>query len=71
VSYKGISLNCGYRVDIIVEEEVIFELKCVESVLPVHKAQLLTYLRLTGKRVGLIINFNTPLLTEGTARLVL
>jgi len=54
-----------------VHEEVVVELKCVERVLPVHEAQLLTYMQLTGKRVGLLINFNVPLLTKGITRRVL
>jgi GxxExxY protein len=58
VEFKGIHLDCGYRMDILVEESVILELKCVEHVLAVHEAQLLTYLKMTGKRVGLIINFH-------------
>lgn len=65
VHYKGINLDCGYRIDILVEDAVIIELKCVEHVLPVHEAQLLTYLRLTGKRVGLIFNFYVPVLARG------
>ena len=65
VRYKGVSLDCGYRVDLIVEDALIVELKCVEHILPVHEAQLLTYLRLTGKRVGLILNFNVSVLTRG------
>jgi GxxExxY protein len=56
VKYKNINLDCGYRIDQIVEDPVVLELKCVEHVLPVHEAQLLTYLKLTGKRVGLILN---------------
>jgi GxxExxY protein len=71
VEYKGIKLECGYRLDLIVQEEVIVELKCLERVLPIHEAQLLTYMRLTGKRVGLLINFNVPLLTQGITRRVL
>ena len=71
VEYKGLKLDCGYRLDLIVHEEVVVELKCVEKVLPVHEAQLLTYMMLTGKRVGLVINFNVPLLTKGITRRVL
>jgi GxxExxY protein len=71
IEYKGVNLDCGYRVDLIVEEEVILELKCLEKVLPIHQAQLLTYMRLTGKKVGLLINFNVPLLTQGITRRVL
>jgi GxxExxY protein len=65
VEYKGVNLDCGYRLDLVVQGEIILELKCVEHVLPVHEAQLLTYLRLTGKRVGLIINFNVATLVRG------
>ncbi len=65
VKYKGINLECGYRIDLIVEDLVVLELKCVEHILPVHEAQLLTYLKLTGKRVGLILNFHVPTLARG------
>jgi GxxExxY protein len=65
VRYKGIGLDCGYRIDLVVEELLILELKCAEHILPVHEAQLLTYLKLTGKRVGLILNFNVSVLTRG------
>src|SRR5581483_10660385 len=58
VTYKGLKLDCGYKLDIVVEEQVVLELKSVEQILPIHQAQLLTYLRLSGKRVGLLINFN-------------
>src|SRR5467141_2921036 len=71
VSYKGLQLDCGYKIDLIVGDEVIVELKSVERILPVHEAQLLTYLKLSGKKVGLLINFNTPLLTRGIIRRVL
>lgn len=71
VSYKGLQLDCGYKIDLIVADEVIVELKSVERILPVHEAQLLTYLKLSGKTVGLLINFNTSLLTQGIVRRVL
>jgi len=71
VSYKGLHLDCGYKIDVIVNDEVILELKAVEKILPVHEAQLLTYLKLSGKKVGLLINFNTSLLTQGIIRRVL
>src|SRR5271169_396770 len=71
VSYKGLLLGCGYKIDLIVQQEVVLELKAVEKLLPVHDAQLLTYLKLSGKRVGLLIIFNTPLLTRGIKRIVL
>ncbi len=69
--YKGLALDCGYRLDLLVDNEVIVEVKCVAALLPIHTAQLLTYLRLTGKRVGLIINFNVPVLKEGLRRVQL
>jgi GxxExxY protein len=65
VSYKGVCLDCGYRIDIVVADSVVLELKCVEHILPVHEAQHLTYLKLTEKRVGLIINFSVAALTRG------
>jgi GxxExxY protein len=71
VSYKGLQLDCGYKIDLIVNDEVIVELKAVEKILPVREAQLLTYLKLSGKKVGLLINFNSSLLTQGIIRRVL
>ncbi len=71
VAYKGLNLDCGYKVDLVVRDEVVLELKSVENLLPVHQAQILTYPRLTGKRVGLLINFNVPVLTQGIIRRVL
>jgi GxxExxY protein len=71
VGYKGLKLDCGYRMDVIVEDLVLIELKSIEQVLPVHEAQLLTYLRLSGKKVGLLINFNVSVLKNGIARRVL
>jgi GxxExxY protein len=65
VEYKDVKLDCGYRLDLVIEDSVVLELKCVEHTLPVHEAQLLTYLKLTGKRVGLIINFNVAVLVRG------
>jgi len=70
VIYKGVALDCGYRLDIIVEDAVILELKCVERVLAIHEAQLLTYLKLLDKPVGLIINFNVSVLKQGIVRKV-
>ena len=69
--YKDVKLDCGYRIDFIVEEKVVVELKAVEGLLPVHQAQLLTYLRLSALRVGLLINFNVPVLKDGIRRRVL
>jgi GxxExxY protein len=71
VVYKGLSLDCGYQIDLIVQDEVVVELKAIEKVLPVHQAQLLTYMKLTQKTVGLLINFNVPILTQGISRRVL
>lgn len=71
VNYKGIRLDCGYRLDFIVENKVVVELKAVEAIQPVHEAQLITYLKLTGCRVGLLINFNVPILKKGIIKRVL
>lgn len=71
VMYKGIKLDCGYRLDVVVADSVVIELKSVEQILPIHHAQLLTYLRLSGKRVGLLINFNVSVLKNGIVRRVL
>ena len=69
VEYKGIRLDCGYRLDLLVEDALIVELKAVDEVPPVHRAQLLTYLKLTGIELGLIINFNVPVLKDGIIRM--
>jgi GxxExxY protein len=71
VRYKGVNLDCGYRLDIVVADAVVVEVKAVESLTPLHQAQLLTYLRLGGWKVGLLINFNVPLLRDGIVRRVL
>ncbi len=71
VVYKDVKLDCGYRIDMLVEDQVILELKSVEGLLPVHEAQLLTYLRLSGKKIGLLMNFNEPVLKDGIIRRVL
>ncbi|HUE99973.1 MAG TPA: GxxExxY protein [Anaerolineales bacterium] len=71
VKYKGIELDAGYEIDLIYDKRVIVELKAVERVIPVHETQLLTYMRLTGIRVGLLINFNVPVLKDGIYRRVL
>lgn len=70
VIYKDVRLDCGYRLDMLVEDEVILELKAVEDVHPIHKAQILTYLRLSRKRVGLLLNFNVELMKDGIIRMV-
>ena len=71
VTYKDVKLDCGYRLDLAVKDTAIVELKAVEKILPVHEAQLLTYLRLSGKRVGLLMNFNVATLKDGIVRRVL
>jgi GxxExxY protein len=71
VVYKGVKLDCGYKLDLLVEEIVILELKCVERISSVHEAQLLTYLKLVNKPVGFVINFNVPILRHGLLRRVL
>jgi GxxExxY protein len=71
LNYKGVEVNCGYRLDFVVAGKVVVELKAVDAIAPVHEAQLLTYLKLTGCRVGLLINFNVPLLKAGITRRVL
>ena len=71
ITYKGIQLDCGYRIDLIVSDKVVVELKSVQEILPVHEAQLLTYLHLTGLRIGLLINFNVAVLKNGIRRRVL
>ena len=64
-------LDCGYRLDIVVDDQVVLELKCVAELTDLHKAQLLTYLKLSKKSVGLILNFNVPLMKQGIHRMVL
>lgn len=70
VKYDSITFDEGFRADVVVDDKVILELKSVEQVLRVHKKQLLTYLRLTGKRLGLLINFNEELIKDGISRVV-
>jgi len=71
VLYKGVKLDCGYLLDVLVEDTVILELKCAERICPVHEAQLLTYMKLLKKPVGFVINFNVPVLKQGLVRRVL
>jgi len=71
VVYKSVRLDCGYRIDVIVDDRVIVELKSIERLMPIHDAQVLTYMRLSGVRTGLLLNFNTPVLKEGIRRLML
>jgi GxxExxY protein len=70
LEYKGMKLECGYRLDLVVEEKAILEIKSVEVLLPVHDAQLLTYLKLSGLTVGLLVNFHSPVLKSGVHRMV-
>lgn len=69
--YKGVKLPVSYRIDLLVEQAVVVEIKAVEALLPIHEAQLLTYLKLGGLKVGLLLNFNVPVLTHGIRRRVL
>lgn len=69
--YNGLHIEAGYRLDILVDDQVIVELKAVEHLAPIHKAQLLTYLKLSGKNLGFLINFNVSLLKDGLERVVL
>ena len=71
VTYRGVKLDCGYRLDLLVEGQVIVELKAVDKLQPIHEAQLLSYLKLSGCQVGLLINFNVKILRYGIRRLVL
>lgn len=70
IVYKEIKLDCGFRIDLLVDNAIVIELKSVESLAPVHEAQLLTYLRFSRKRVGLLINFNVKILKEGLRRYI-
>ena len=70
IQYDSLAFDEGFRADIVVEDCIILELKSVESVAPVHKKQLLTYLRLTGKKLGLLLNFGAPLIKKGIFRIV-
>ena len=69
-SYKDISIPSAYRMDFLVQDRVVIELKVVENILPVHSAQLLSYLRLSGKTIGLLMNFNVPILKQGIKRVI-
>lgn len=68
ICYRGVIIDGAYRLDLLVEDQIVVEVKAVETVLPVHGAQLLSYLRLTKKPLGLLINFNVPVLTDGVTR---
>jgi GxxExxY protein len=69
IYYKGVELDCGYRLDLLVENQIILELKACEKLEPIHEAQLLTYLRLTGHKLGLLLNFNVPVMKDGMKRM--
>ena len=71
VEYKGINIDCGYRIDLLVANSLIVELKSVENVLPIHQAQLLTYMKLSGIKIGLLMNFNVKYMKNGIKRMVL
>ena len=71
VVYKGVRLDCGYRMDFVIEDRVILEVKAVEKLIAIHEAQLLTYLKLSGKRVGLMINFNSAVIRDSAIRRVI
>jgi GxxExxY protein len=71
VEYKGVKLDCGYRIDLIIEDLILIELKSIETLLPIHEAQILTYLKLTGLKIGLLINFNVAALRRGIKRIIL
>jgi len=70
IRYREVTLDCGYRIDLLVEDKVVVEVKAIESLHPVHKAQLLSYLRLSGHKAGLLINFNVTVLKTGIRRVV-
>lgn len=70
VVYRGVRIDCGYRLDLVVEGMVVVEIKAVERMLPIHEAQILTYLKLSGLPVGLLLNFNVPMMRDGIRRFV-
>ena len=70
IAYKGVNLDCGYRMDVVVEDSVIIEIKAVERIHSIHGAQLLSYLKLHNKKVGLLLNFHVPVLKSGIKRVV-
>ncbi len=71
IEYKGVKLDCDYRLDLLVEHKVVVELKTVDALASVHEAQLLTYMKLTGCKIGLLINFNVPVLKAGIKRMII
>ena len=71
VIYRGLQIEAGYRLDLLVNDQVILELKAIDQLLPIHQAQLMTYLRLSGKTLGFLINFNVPVIKVGIKRVVM
>ena len=71
VNYKKVHVSCGYRIDLLIEDKIILELKCVDKFLPIHEAQILTYMKLSGVKIGLLINFNAKYLRNGIKRFVI
>ena len=71
IEYKDIKLDCGYRIDLLIDNKIIVELKSVDKILPIHQAQLLTYMKLSGIRIGLLMNFNVIYMKTGIKRMVL
>lgn len=71
IVYEGHRLDAGLRLDVIVDDAVVVEIKAVDSLHPVHEAQMLTYLKITGKRLGLLVNFNVPVIRRGIKRIIL
>ncbi len=71
VVYKGVKLDCGYRLDLLVADRVVLELKCIDALAPIHDSIMLTYMKLSGHKIGLLINFNVLVLKDGIKRLVL
>ena len=70
IRYKGVHLDCGYRMDMVIQNGLVLELKAIERILPIHQVQLLTYLRLSGTWLGLLLNFHVPVLQRGIQRIV-
>jgi len=70
VTYKGVNLDCGYRLDVVVQGMLVLEVKACETIEPIHQAQLLTYLKLSGLSLGLLLNFNVPMMRDGIVRVV-
>ena len=71
IIYKGLTLDCGYRMDFVIEEKIVLEVKSVEKLIPIHEAQLLTYLKLSGHKIGLMINFNSAVIRNSFIRRIL